>query len=529
MRNRRLIFIFIPVICAVLAAAGVFGMRFYTDARGEEQIQAALMPLLAAEAEQRAADRQEKELEQERLAEAAIEQCRDGGYDGFLLSMFPIDYFDMEQLYAGRLERVLKLEEVISGYEEAVSILSEVLEQCPELKVIYIGMNLGKAENVYPFTGMEQDGIGGAASWLRTDLVWNKSLKALIDAYPDTRFEIMLPFPGAEGLLAMQEEERISLLNWMEAVGTALSGYGSVGQVHMFMPGAEEWLILNADNYTDAYNTNYGMANKLMQQMFWDYNYAVTPDTIGEKINTLKGIVYHTEDIWTPIDQSEYTYVFFADSVFGNYVLTDSITGVLANFTNALVINCGFGGLSAARGAEDGKGVSSVIDALITKDTSAVSNEVCRSGIEQFLAEATHIDENKLVFFLDFGLNDYMSGCTLESSVEADISTYKGALEYAVKMLREAYPSCEVVLITPNFLGMYNNGTDEHNGYVFTDYVNTVVSLSEELDTKLIDVYREAGIDADNMDRYLADQCHPNEAGRYRIARVIFEHLAAWW
>ena len=93
--------------------------------------------------------------------------------------------------------------------------------------------------------------------------------------------------------------------------------------------------------------------------------------------------------------------------------------------------------------------------------------------------------------------------------------------------LRETYPDCEIILMTPTFCSYYSNGTIpcSADGGVFSDYVNAVKEISELLNVRYIDNYNECGIDASNYGTYLPDGCHPNEAGRLLIGRHILEKL----
>ena len=96
-------------------------------------------------------------------------------------------------------------------------------------------------------------------------------------------------------------------------------------------------------------------------------------------------------------------------------------------------------------------------------------------------------------------------------------------------MLKNAYPSCEVVLMTPNYISLNNHGTSAEYGVVYEDFVDVVLGLSKELDLKCIDVYHDLGIKKENVEIYLDDECHPNEYGRLAFGKLITKHLEKWY
>ena len=95
--------------------------------------------------------------------------------------------------------------------------------------------------------------------------------------------------------------------------------------------------------------------------------------------------------------------------------------------------------------------------------------------------------------------------------------------------LQETYPDSEVILLTPNYLGMFENGTEVHNGHVFKEFVDTVIVLGEELNLKCIDVFHESGIDGETGKVLLADWVHPSVYGRFEVGKLIAGYLCDWY
>lgn len=95
-------------------------------------------------------------------------------------------------------------------------------------------------------------------------------------------------------------------------------------------------------------------------------------------------------------DLSDYDIVFFGDSVFGNYQDFASIPGVIGALTKASVHNRAIGGSSATQLTPDDKSFPSAVQRFLSEDTAEISGE------------------KKLCFVINYGLNDYFTGYTVE-------------------------------------------------------------------------------------------------------------------
>ncbi len=437
------------------------------------------------------------------------------------LSMYPIDTMEDTAMRIGRLDVVAKVSDLAPDTNTLVDALEKALDTYPNMRTAYIGLNMEKKKG--GFLGLSIP----SGEDINTDAF--QKLVDLAQMYPETKFEVVFAYPSMEYLLSERDDETPRFLQWYQQAAEFFVQYTSVSNLHIFLPGSEEWLICNTSNYLDAYNLNEEIATLLCWKVLCDYNYQLTTDNVNSCVENLKKLVQQYEYEQSQ-RQSEYTYVFFGDSVIGNYVDSTSIPGVVAYLTDAQVINCGYGGLSAAKESGTDLAISGVIDAFLEGKYDSINEGIAaRNGIIEFHANKEKINQEKLVFFISIGLNDYMSGKVLEGTKKEDVYSYTGAIEYVVQQLRTAYPSCDVVLLTPNFLGLYDNGTDIHQGHNLMDYVEAIEQLSHELDTKYIDIYRESGINEDTKNILLADQCHPNEYGRYKIGILISEYLAEWF
>lgn len=69
------------------------------------------------------------------------------------------------------------------------------------------------------------------------------------------------------------------------------------------------------------------------------------------------------------------TLVFIGDSTFGNFSGSLAITGVVEEFTDARVINCGYGGMAAAYGDPECPALGDLLEAIEQGDGSGIGWE----------------------------------------------------------------------------------------------------------------------------------------------------------
>lgn len=456
----------------------------------------------------------------EAYIEKVLELTGSDNANSVFLSMYPIDTMEDTAMRIGRLDIVAKVSDLAPDTNALVDALENAISIRPNMRTAYIGLNMEKTKEGFPWLPIP------SGEDINTEAF--QKLVDLAQRYPETEFEVVFAYPSMEYLLSERDEETPRFLQWYQQAAEFFVQYTGVSNLHIFLPGSEEWLICNTSNYLDAYNLNEEVATLLCWKVLCDHNYQLTTDNVNSCVENLKKLVerYEYEQLQK---QSEYTYVFFGDSVIGNYVDTTSIPGVVAYLTSAQSINCGYGGLSATREGDNGA-ISGVVDAFLEGKYEYIPEGIiARDGIIKFNDIKENINQKKLVFFFSIGLNDYMSGKELFGKSKGDIYSYTGAIEYVVQQLRTAYPSCEVVLMTPNFISYFDNGTELHNGHTLIDYVEAIEQLSYDLNVKCIDIYRESGINEETEGILTADGCHPNEAGRYKIGTVISKYLAEWF
>ncbi len=436
-------------------------------------------------------------------------------------SMFSLDSYEVDDFITYRGINTVMLEETVENGEEVLDFLELALEQEQSLEAVYIGLSMDESLSLEKASG------AGLAQMFTDVCKWDDELLEIVKANPQIYFHLILEYPSADDLAKMPELERARLLKWYDDMSELFTPQEAYQNVVLFLPGAEVWLSGNQANYLENGEPNRDVARFITRMMICGYMYTLDEGNILQKRQNIEKSLAQN-GVNETLD-SEHTYVFFGDSVIGNYTDSMSIPGVVEGFTKAKVINCGYGGLNAAKADNQGLGLADVVDAFLEgKHGIFEDNKPVKSGILEFYGQHSGMNQEKLTFFISIGLNDYMSGRPLKGTKAEEKYHFEGAVRYAVKRLREVYPDSEIVLMTPNFIGLFEYGTEKHNGYVLEDLVASILELSDELGVKCIDVFHGLDIHEENQEIYLADLCHPNELGRYEVGKLVYKHLVKW-
>ncbi len=353
---------------------------------------------------------------------------------------------------------------------------------------------------------------------------YSKYLLHIMAAHPETSFAYVLPGYSVDywnglGVKGMQEAQSYirDFYNVLESCGNA----------KVYYQGFEEWLIANKANYVDKRLLNMDVNSFLSALVIRDDYYVLTRDNLEEKLAITSQIVNDAANA-EKIDLSTYDIVFLGDSVFGNYTDSMSIPGVVSGVSGARVYNCAQGGRTATYDDSDVLTFEKMVTGFIKQDVMGLEDCNYKSGVLKYM-EDNH-QQRKQCFIINFGLNDYFCGFAVGNPVDAvDSHTYSGALRNGISMLQEAYPDADILLMSPNLITTFENGTlvQGESGDVLEAYVKASQAVAVELDVWYLDVYHDAGYTTENAKSYLADECHPNERGRYLLAGKIMELLDA--
>lgn len=440
-------------------------------------------------------------------------------YNGLLLSMYAPERFDPKDFAYFRGIPTLRAEHRFETLTDMGDYLRTALDSGQEITSVYLGLD--------PTIIGEQYGFH--ASLYHRE--YKKQLLDLISANPQISFEILLPYYSLDYWQGLSGDRQEAYLTCYQNFVNIFAGQPNLT---IYFLGYEEWLIANPGNY-DAYNScNPSVTSNLLALTFKDTYYELTPANMEERLTALKSLIAGDSsgfaDLSAPpalYDFSEYEFVFFGDSVIGNFTDSLSVPGVVEGCGNARTYNLAQGGTSAAM-AEDpsSQSLNTIVDAFLQKDPSALAPDSQPFlGLTEYAADHDSDSRTRLCFVINYGLNDYFLGYPVTSKDPQDVYTYKGSIFTAVNKLKTAYPDSTILLLSPNFCSYHGNGTTPQSdrGGILTDYVTAVEELSEELQTGYVDSYHDLGIHARNYAAYLSDGCHPNELGRFRMGQLILK------
>ncbi len=419
-------------------------------------------------------------------------------YDTVFLSMYPIDTYSEADFQNYYDLTAFKASYCIPSFSVMEQYMKRIARSGNTILSVYLG--------------------------IRPDKVSLQELEDLINQYPSVIFEIILAYPSSDYWTSLSEEEYQQVLSDYSAF---LLGAPEISNSHFFFPGHCEWLLANPDNYENPWLVNESIARTILLESTIFNEHFVVPGKVSlftEDLAAVTGKMRTAPESFP--DLSGKRLVFFGDSVIGNYTDSASIPGVVAGLSGASVYNCGYGGNTAAECPDALIALPGIAKAFAERNLSALPQETqVYRGVSSYLSENSpdSPDEN-LCFVINYGLNDYFLGLTVSSEENPmDTATYRGAIRTAVDTLLTSFPNAQIILCTPSYCHYYQDGTEPHGDgkYVLKDYVDSVLSLSEELQVDVLDTYHDLGVDSGNWNQYLPDQVHPDAAYRYLIGKSL--------
>lgn len=430
-----------------------------------------------------------------------------GQYTALFLSMYSIDSYDTYWLSHWRGLETFKAEMIMENGRELAGTLAYLRELDAVPDTVLLGLDPECLEEEYPL---------------------EDSLLKMVKETPETEYEILLVNPAVEYFRAKSEEEQRSILNRYEKAARLCM---QEENVKVYFACDREWLVCNNGNYQGDKALTEDVATALLAYYTRD-EYRLTWDDIEERMEDARELI----DDWRGDDRMledmrDWTLVFIGDSTYGNFSGSLAVTGVVEAFTGAKVLNCGYGGMAAAYGNPEHPEATAMGDLLKVIEEGGSEITALRADSPAVLSgaglrESVGQGENT-VFFIAFGINDYINAIPVSSDDRYACDTYMGAMRTGIEKLRDMFPLGRIVLQTPNFMKYNGFGTiptgEAEN--VFEDYVDAVEILAEEYGLTVLDFYRELGIDRDNYAQCLADEIHLNEASRFDMAMHILENL----
>lgn len=445
----------------------------------------------------------------DKVRTADVAALSQGDYEVVLMSMYTAEAFEAEEFMQFRGTSA------VQAFHNFVNLadIGDYLDKCfsgnMNLSDIYIGLDPYVISSLY----------GHHTSLYVKD--YESCLTSYIQAHSDVLFEFLLPVYSADYLRTLSDSEYTELVN---SYRNLVNIYTPYDNVVIYFLGYEEWLITNPGHYGSSHVCKPDILYKIVIYTFRDRMYCLTRDNMEERFARMTELVQQPVDY---PDLSEWSIVFFGESVMAYHTGSLSIPGVVGGLTGAETYNCGEGGIPATENPLTFLTFNSMVTRLLERDVTGL-NEDCNfvKGLTEYM-QADH-EGKKRCFVVAFGLNDYFGGHVVENPEDKyDAGTYAGALRTGIRTLQDADPDAEILLLTPTYTMLFSGGTEKQseNGGRLTDYVEATLRVAGEMNVYCLDNYGESGINAETQEKYLSDGCHPNEAGSFLLGNCILEYI----
>lgn len=254
----------------------------------------------------------------------------------------------------------------------------------------------------------------------------------------------------------------------------------------------------------------------------------------------------------TTSDKEQYDMIFLGDSIIGNVWDENSIPNMVGEGLGKSAFNGAFGGTTLSLYDQNLWGSVTGIQWNLVKLTEAAAYDDWKSQLSAIAYADSYSDVNALslsyfsermqqlskvdfaqaeYLIIEHGTNDYNCGQRLDNPEDAyDITTFGGALRYALRIWQEKYPQLEIVLVTPIYCEMGENYEQkcyrEDLGYgTLTDYVELEKEIAADFGVTCIDAYHESGIWEENAAEMLTDGLHLSEEGKTVYGNFLLKKL----
>ena len=246
--------------------------------------------------------------------------------------------------------------------------------------------------------------------------------------------------------------------------------------------------------------------------------------------------------------------VILGDSLISDYTDSTSIQGIIEANTGASVTALGLSHTTVAlhdksytlEHPEDAYSLYYIVASITGGDMgdyTLMSNswaEMDDYGEEYNYWDVLHkIDFDSVdVLIICYNYDDFITGVPFvgdevwSQQQYGTMDSYNGALDAALGMLKERFPHMQVIVSSPSFFMVDDNGTmvrgDLYNNGSGTlgEYVVNMKSVTMLRSTSFVDNYFGIDFNCDNYEDYLEDDMlHPNEAGRRMIADHITDFI----
>lgn len=249
------------------------------------------------------------------------------------------------------------------------------------------------------------------------------------------------------------------------------------------------------------------------------------------------------EDAQNP-EKSQDSYlqiVFLGDSIFDGSRDGTGVPDLTAAQCNAAGYNLAIGGTSAALEKDDtqenAKWNSTSLVGLVKAMKGDVSTECFTGTAAKEILDDPNIDWSDTDYFVvEYGINDFFKAIPQGNiNKELDITTYAGALRYAITFFRDLSPNATVILCSPHYTRFFDgdwmigdSNTIDNGSGTLANYKGTCEYIAGEQQVEFFNAYSDLGIDGYTAEEYLEDGIHLTEAGRRLYADALAKKILSY-
>ncbi|MBO6006984.1 MAG: SGNH/GDSL hydrolase family protein, partial [Lachnospiraceae bacterium] len=216
---------------------------------------------------------------------------------------------------------------------------------------------------------------------------------------------------------------------------------------------------------------------------------------------------------------------FIGDSIFGNFRDETAVSSFFRDMTGAQVYNLGEGGMAAVSAANSSSDIGSALNYLLGKERLETFSTRCYEfkSYYSYWNAADRLKETKgenSIFIVEFGLNDYFTGKSADE--------FRSAMNRIITELKSTYPKAEILVLSPGFIRMYNDGTTliSETGSVLQAYRDITTEVAAQQNCELLSLTDDFGFTQEETASFLLpDLVHYNENGRYLLAQGLARYF----